>query len=121
MRLVETALFGVIAVLALLLVLRPMVIRLAPPAAAALSAAGEAGMELGAAGVAALAGPGGTPALAGPAGRGPALLEDDRMLDIANIEGQMRASSIRRIADLVEKHPEESLSIVRNWMLQEGS
>jgi flagellar M-ring protein FliF len=43
------------------------------------------------------------------------------MLDIANIEGQMRASSIRRIADLVEKHPEESLSIVRNWMLQEGS
>jgi flagellar M-ring protein FliF len=121
MRLVETALFGVIAVLALLLVLRPMVIRLAPPAAAALSAAGEAGMALGAAGVAALAGPGGTPALAGPAGRGPALLEDDRMLDIANIEGQMRASSIRRIADLVEKHPEESLSIVRNWMLQEGS
>ncbi len=51
-------------------------------------------------------------AIAGPA-------EDESMINIANVEGQLRASSIRRLADLVEKHPEESLSIVRAWMHQE--
>ena len=42
------------------------------------------------------------------------------MVNIAQIEGQMRASSLRRIADLVEKHPDETLSIVRGWMVQEN-
>ena len=34
-------------------------------------------------------------------------------------EGQMRASSIRRLGELVEKHPDESLAIIRNWLGQE--
>ena len=42
------------------------------------------------------------------------------MVNIAQIEGQMRASSLRRIGELVEKHPDETLSIVRGWMVQEG-
>jgi flagellar M-ring protein FliF len=43
------------------------------------------------------------------------------MVNIANVEGQLRASSIRRVADLVEKHPDESLAIVRAWMHQEAA
>ena len=49
------------------------------------------------------------------------LLEDESMVRVANIEGQLRASSIRRLTDLVEKHPEDCLSIVRGWMAQEAS
>ena len=49
------------------------------------------------------------------------LLEDESMVNIAQIEGQMRASSLRRIGALVEKHPDETLSIVRGWMVQENS
>jgi flagellar M-ring protein FliF len=49
------------------------------------------------------------------------LLEDESMVSIAQIEGQMRASSLRRIGALVEKHPDETLSIVRGWMVQENS
>ena len=48
------------------------------------------------------------------------LLEDESMVNIAQIEGQMRASSLRRIGELVEKHPDETLSIVRGWMVQEN-
>jgi len=33
----------------------------------------------------------------------------------------MRASSLRRIGELVDKHPDETLSIVRGWMVQENS
>ena len=55
------------------------------------------------------------------AGSSPALIEDESMVDIAQIEGQMRASSLRRIGDLVDKHPDETLSIVRGWMVQESN
>ena len=49
------------------------------------------------------------------------LLEDDRMVNVAQIEGQLRASSMRRLVQLVERHPEETLAIVRNWMMQESA
>jgi flagellar M-ring protein FliF len=32
----------------------------------------------------------------------------------------MRASSIRRVSELAEKHPEEAVSVVRSWMAQES-
>jgi flagellar M-ring protein FliF len=42
-------------------------------------------------------------------------------VNLAQIEGQMRASSLRRIGELVDKHPEETLSIMRGWMVQENN
>lgn len=119
-RLAETALFGVIALLGLLLVLRPMVLRLATiqPALAGVDAAlGAAGSAPGLLSGGGLAVPGGSAALGAPPVAG--LLEDESMLSIANVEGQLRASSIRRISGLVERHPEETLSIVRGWMAEE--
>jgi len=38
------------------------------------------------------------------------------MISLANVDGRLRASSIRQIVDLVGKHPEESLSILRSWL-----
>lgn len=40
----------------------------------------------------------------------------DQRIDIARIEGQVRASSVKRVSDFVEKHPEESVSILRTWL-----
>ena len=48
--------------------------------------------------------------LPGPAG------ELDHKIDIARIEGQVKASSVKRVAEFVEKHPEESVSILRSWL-----
>ncbi len=42
--------------------------------------------------------------------------EMEQRLDIARIEGQVKASSVRKVADFVEKHPEESASILRSWV-----
>jgi flagellar M-ring protein FliF len=119
LRLAQTALFGVIGVLALLVVLRPMVLRIT--AATPTAIVGGGGSAL-----AALAGPvpAALPAPAAQAIAGGApvgLIEDESMVNIAQIEGQMRASSLRRIGELVEKHPEETLSIVRGWMVQENN
>lgn len=123
MRLAETGLVGLIGVLALLLVLRPMVTRLTTFAPLAIVGPGSggtaalAGLPPTAGGAVVEAGPGGL--LSGAAAT--ALLEDESMVSIAQIEGQLRASSIRRISDLAEKHPDETLSILRGWMAQESS
>jgi flagellar M-ring protein FliF len=47
---------------------------------------------------------------------GPITGELDAKIDIARIEGQVKASSLRRVSDFVEKHPEESVSILRTWL-----
>lgn len=40
------------------------------------------------------------------------------MIDIARIEGQVKASSLKKIGEIVDKHPEEAVSIIRNWLYQ---
>jgi flagellar M-ring protein FliF len=40
----------------------------------------------------------------------------DQRIDIAKIEGQVKASSIKQVSEFVEKHPEESVSILRSWL-----
>ncbi|WP_337995956.1 flagellar basal-body MS-ring/collar protein FliF [Oleispirillum naphthae] len=46
-------------------------------------------------------------------------LEVEELIDIDKVEGRVKASSLRKIGEIVQKHPEEALSIVRNWMYQE--
>jgi flagellar M-ring protein FliF len=119
LHLAQTALFGVIGVMALLLVLRPMVLRLTTLGSGAFAGGDAALPALGGPMAPALAGP--TSAALSVAASPQRLLEDESMVNIAQIEGQMRASSLRRIGELVEKHPDETLSIVRGWMVQENS
>ncbi len=40
----------------------------------------------------------------------------DQRIDIAKIEGQVRASSVKSVSEFVDRHPEESVSILRNWL-----
>ena len=35
---------------------------------------------------------------------------------VNRIEGQVKASSVKRVAEFVDKHPEESVSILRSWL-----
>ena len=52
----------------------------------------------------------GVPQLVGPAS------EMDQRLDIARIEGQVKASSVKKVAEFVENHPDESTAILRGWL-----
>ena len=40
----------------------------------------------------------------------------DSRIDIARIEGQVAASSVKQVSEFVEHHPEESVSILRAWL-----
>lgn len=55
------------------------------------------------------------PAANGSASAAPAQQNDDG-IDIAKIDGQVKASSIKKVAGVVNSHPDESLSILRSWM-----
>jgi flagellar M-ring protein FliF len=110
MRLVQMVLFGLVALGVVVMVLRPAALRLTASPAAQLTAQAMGAEEDGA-DPARLAG-----ATAAPAG----LLTDESMVSLNNIDGTIRASSIRRIAELVDKHPEESVAILRGWIAQEA-
>jgi flagellar M-ring protein FliF len=123
MRLAQNGLLGLIGLVALLFVFRPMVTRLttlapaAVPGAAGAALAGPDGRPLE--GAALLQAPPGVPLLAGPESEA-GFADEEGLVSLGNVDGQLRASAIRRLGELVDKHPEESLSIVRAWM-QEGA
>ena len=37
-------------------------------------------------------------------------------IDVANISGQVKASSMKKIAEMIQQHPDESVSILRSWL-----
>jgi flagellar M-ring protein FliF len=113
----ELAVAAIVAIMIIFFVVRPL-----------LSAAGGGG-GVSFAGMRALpagAGGGGGMAQLGHDGRGGDALalpgpgnsnsEVEQRIDIAKIEGQVRASSVRSVSEFVEKHPEESVSILRSWL-----
>jgi flagellar M-ring protein FliF len=111
-KIAEILVLGVVGALVLLLVVRPLIARLfeSPEAATA----GAAGL---------LGGPGSAGLLTGPGGTDLELAEGeealDEMIDLNRIEGRVKASSLRKIGEIVEKHPEDVVNIIRNWLYQE--
>ncbi len=113
-RMLEVLVLSIVAILVILLVVRPLLSR----AFEALPSAQEAAERL-------LAEQGRAPALTGPAGGVPVESEEDEeqfeeLIDIDRVEGRVKASSVKKVGEIVEKHPEEALAILRSWMYQEG-
>lgn len=118
LRMAEILVLSIVAVLIILLVVRPLVSRAfeAIPAAAAVGADGRL-----------LAEPGVAPALAAPGvGMPPGEIAPaeeemfEELIDIDRVEGRVKASSVKKVGEIVDKHPEEALAIVRSWMYQEA-
>lgn len=42
--------------------------------------------------------------------------EAEAVINIAQIEGRVRASSVKKVAEVVEQHPEQSVQIIRAWL-----
>lgn len=117
MRIAEILVLGVVAVLVLLLVVRPLVGRVVEGGIESGPARlpGEAGAH------AALTGPDGSEAGAAASSNSEIVAEEiEQMIDLNKVEGRVRASSIRKIGEIVDKHPEEAVAIIRSWLYQEG-
>ena len=111
MRMAEGLGVAVVAVLVILLVVRPLVTR-----AFESMPSGEDALMSADGGMAQLTGPGGVPM---PMVSGEEEEDLDELIDIDKVEGRVKASSLRKISDIVDKHPEEALAIIRTWLYQE--
>lgn len=57
--------------------------------------------------------------LPSPSSGGGSLTETEQLeelIDIAKVEGRVKASSVRKIGEIIDQHPEEAVSIIRSWM-----
>lgn len=118
---VEVITVAIMVILVILLVLQPMVTRL-------MASEGrlEEGLETELLGARpanpALTGPG--MASMGQAGaeqfQGPPNAEEESLIDMSRVEGKVKASSVKKVEDIVSSYPSETVSVIRSWMSQEG-
>lgn len=103
---VQTLVIGGVAILAILLVIRPLVTR-------AIEAT-RVVPELDEEEQAALTGPSLSQItdqrFAGEEG-------DEDMINIDRIQGRVKSGSYRKISEVIDKHPEEALGVLRRWMM----
>ncbi|WP_192884581.1 flagellar basal-body MS-ring/collar protein FliF [Paramagnetospirillum kuznetsovii] len=110
---------SVVAILFLLLVLRPLISRAIESMQGQVGPDGRRLLTAEGGSMPQLTGPGAV-AMAAPGLGGEEEVIADELIDIDKVEGRVKASSIRKIGEIVEKHPEEALSIIRNWLYQEA-
>lgn len=120
-RIAELLILGIVSILVILLVVRPLIKRILDALPDAIASSKNLIEEsVAAAGATSAALPpasGGAAATALP-GVSSAASEQPRF-DMAEVEGRVRDSTMKRIGEIVEKHPDEAVNIIRNWMYQE--
>lgn len=116
MQLAQTLILAVVALLVVLLVVRPLLKRMFEVTVASMP---EGGMQKLLSGTqpAALAPPTGALAQSLTAEQPDAI---DQLIDISRVEGRVRASAVKKVGEIIDKHPEESVSVLRNWMTQDS-
>lgn len=109
----EILTIAIMIVLVVLLVLQPMVSRLVATEKVEIDEELEADL---------LAPRHESPALAAPSGDAMSMLVDDdeAMINIAGVDGKVKASSIKKVEEIVENYPAETVSVIRSWMTQDS-
>jgi flagellar M-ring protein FliF len=116
---------GVIALLLIFFVMRPLVTALAGPPATAGALVAQQGVP-GIPGAVAIPG---SPNVILQPGQPQVVVQQPQpqiliprtsgvqsMIDIAQVEGQVKESSVRKVGEIVTKHPDEATSILRTWL-----
>lgn len=108
MRAIELGVMLVLSLVVLLLVVRPLVRRMITPEKAAAALAAVTGGALPSP-AAAGGGDAETPLTAKPS-------QTTKMIDMAQVQGQVHAQSIQKVGELADRNPNETVSIIRSWL-----
>lgn len=125
----EVIAVAVMIVLIILLIVQPMLARvLSAGSAASIDSEFEAELLAGGGAAGALEAPGG---MGGALGgelehshgldgntQGPAD-ENDSMINVTDVEGKVKESSVKKVEDIVQNYPNETVSVIRSWMTSE--
>ena len=113
MRAIEMVVMGLLGLVVLLMVVRPLVRRIitpdqqgAPAFLPGMAADGADGLPASAGAVAIEAG---EPLKAAPS-------QTSKMIDLAQVQGQVHAQSVQKVGEIADKNPRETVSIIREWL-----
>ncbi len=110
---IQTLVFGGVAALVILLVIRPLVSRIIETTMAAATYAEATGAPQTPLFTSAASGAQGQrPA---PAGVPSAPEVEEESIDISRVTGKVKSSTVNRLNELVERHPDEALNVIRQW------
>ena len=109
MRGIDLAVMALLALLVLLLVVRPMVRRITGPAGGQRALPGPGAGSI-------VVPNGGTNITVG--GGDPVTISNRTaaMIDIAQVQGQVHAMSVQKVGELADRNPNETVSIIRGWL-----
>lgn len=117
-KVLELAVLAAVGLLILMMIVRPVLLRV-------IESSGVAEMDEESAAL--LAHAQGLPAISDPNQESGGLLDPsnadyspDQMVNMDNVEGRVRASVIHQVNELIEKNPEQAVTILRNWMYEES-
>lgn len=124
MRAAELGILSIMAIILIFTVLRPLLKGLANPV---IGVAGEDGQAMALAG----ATPGGQAAIVGPDGAAvgqdaeaealpPPPSEFEQEIEIAKVQGMVKAATVKRVADFVKDNPDKSINIMRTWLQRDN-
>jgi flagellar M-ring protein FliF len=105
MRAIEMGVMGLLGLVVLLMVVRPLVRRMLASDVPAVAALPAAGAQL-------------TDVLAAVESIKAEPSETARKIDIAQIQGQVHAQSVQKVGELADRNPSEAVSIIRQWMTE---
>jgi len=112
MRAIEMVVMGLLGFAVLLMVVRPLVRRILAPMEGAMPALlpGAAPNEA----IPAEATGAGTAVIAPTFSAEPS--ETSKMIDLAQVQGQVHAQSVQKVGEIADKNPRETVSIIRQWL-----
>jgi flagellar M-ring protein FliF len=104
---VELLVMGLLGIVVVLVVVRPLVRRIIEPDKIAMDAQAQA-------------------ALAGPAAHGGGVeptqaaitTQAGKMLEFAKVQGKVQAEAVKQVGELADKNPQETAAIIREWLAE---
>jgi flagellar M-ring protein FliF len=110
MRAIEMVVMGVLGLVVLLMVVRPLVRRILTPEERRLAAAAGGDGLPGSTATAAITADSLDPAKAAEPSH------TAKMIDIAQIQGQVHAQSVQKVGEIADNNPQETVAIIREWL-----
>ena len=133
MRGAELGVMGLLGLIVLLMVVRPLVRRIVTPEGAAVASAAGRASVAGAIGLdmsTTVAG-GGDGSISGNGGANISIVgggeqvaisnRTSAMIDVAKVQGQVHAQSVQKVGELAEKNPQEAVAIIRTWLHEDAA
>ena len=44
----------------------------------------------------------------------------DDLIDLTKVEGRVQSSTVKKISEIIDQHPQEAVNIIRSWLYSDN-